>query len=351
MKSILNVNKNKYVNGVCIDWFEFTLFNTSYYEVLDFLGLVEHDADFNVGHGQQRYKCCLFFENIYVLFNNPKGDDDMGIHVRMTGQGCRSFDERSKVGFDNLIKSLYYLMNFEKTLNDKPKAKMSRIDVAYDDFEGLIDLDQCIKDTRDGNVVTRFRRGSIIESFDFNNPSITYKTLNCGRQGSNIWITIYDKLAERKSKDIVPDCNYWVRCEIKMRHTNADRFIQLLSEGKPMIELYFLVLNNYIRFVVPSDTDSNKWRWTVAHHWQRFCNSVIDSGKISLYVPPSDHYDQNKLISFVIKQAGAAIYTYTQKFGIFDLLEQVEDKKYHLAFKYRELLSDPEPDEEVVNYE
>ena len=304
MNAILNLNNNQYVNGVCIDWFEFTLFDIGYYDVLDFLGLSEHDADFNVGHGQQRYKCCLFFENIYILFNNPKGDNDMGIHVRMTGQGCRNFEKLSKVSFDNLIKNIYYLLNEDTSIN-KPKAKMSRIDVAYDDFDGLIDLDQCIKDTRDGNVVTRFRRGSIIESFDFNNPGITYKTLNCGRQGSNIWITIYDKLAERKSKDIVPDCNYWVRCEIKMRHTNADRFIQLLSEGKPMIELFFLVLNNYIRFVISSDTDTNKWRWAVAPHWERFCNSVIDGGKISLYVAPSDDYNQYKLVRYVTQQAGA----------------------------------------------
>ncbi len=336
MKAHLNVKK-EYHNGICIDWFEFTLFEHNYFDVICILGLDYDGIEFIDGYGQNGYNYSIHFNNITILFGNR---DDMGVHVRMTGDGCRNFEKYSKIGFDNLIKVIFALSKFDQ-------AKMSRIDIAYDDFEGLIDIDACVSDVREGNVVSRFRKGSIIESFNFNNEKKTFKTLNCGRQGSNIWITIYDKLAERRSKDIVPDCDYWVRCEIKMRHNNADRFIQLLNEGKPMIELYFLVLNNYIRFVVPSDSDTNKWRWAVAPHWDRFCNSVIDGEKISLYVAPSDDYNEYKLVNYVTKQAGAAVYTYIQKFGISDLMKQVDGKKYMLALKYRELLSDP--DEAVLS--
>ena len=338
MNVIINKKKDKkeYHNGICIDWFEFTIFKHNYFDVINTLGFDREGIEFIDGYGQNRYKCSMHFNNITILYG------DMGVHVRMTGDGCRNFEKYSDVGFDNLIKVIFALSKFGQ-------AKMSRIDIAYDDFEGLIDIDKCVSDARNGNVVSRFRKGSIIESFNFNNEQQTFKTLNCGRQGSNIWITIYDKLAERKSKDLVPDCDNWVRCEIKMRHTNADRFIQLLNEGKPMNELYFLVLNNYVRFVVPSDTDSNKWRWTVAPHWAKFCNSVIDGDMISLYVAPSDDYNQYKLYYYVTRQAGAAVYTYIQKFGISDLMKQVEDKKYRLAFKYRQLLSDPDSEAESVS--
>lgn len=320
----------KLVNGICLDWFEFTIFNKNYFEVIDFIGLLDEHIEFITGFGQYGYSSAVVFNGITVLFN---GRDDMGIHVRMTGTGCRTFEKYSKITFDTLIELLTGL---------DADFKMSRLDVAYDDYEGLLDMDLLIDDVRSGNVVSRMRKGTIIEGFSFDGTAKTDITLNCGRQNSNIWITIYDKLAERKSKDIVPeDCTHWVRCEIKMRHQNADRFIQLLQEGKKLGELYFLVLNNYVRFVVPSETDKNRWRWALAPHWERFCNSVI-SDCISLYVAPSDEYDEYKLMKYVIGQAGAAVYTYIQKFSINDLMKQVENKKYKLQLKYRELLADPE---------
>lgn len=328
-----NVANNKvYHNGICIDWFEFTLFDSTYFDVIDLLGLSKLNIQFTDGYGQYGYKMSMRFEDITILYG---GRDDMGVHVRMTGKGCRAFEKHSMIDFDQLIKGLVYL---------RDSVNISRIDVAYDDFEGLIDLDHIIDDVRAGNVVSRFHKGSIIESFRFDGDNVTDKTLNCGRQGSNCWITMYDKLAERKSKDIVPDCKHWVRCEIKMRQLNANRFVQLLAEGKPISELYFLVLNNYFRVVVPSATDKNRWRWEVAPYWAKFCNSVIDES-ISLYVAPSDDYNEYKLQKYVTVQAGAAVYTYIRKFGIKDLMKRIDDKKFKLAKKYQELLADVEAPE------
>ena len=120
----------------------------------------------------------------------------------------------------------------------------------------------------------------------------------------------------------------------------------LYSEGKPLSELYFLVLNNYVRFVKPSD-DKNKSRWATADHWSKFCNSVVNDS-ISLFVAPSDDYNEMKLHNYVVGQAGAAAYTYIQRFGIHDFIEEIESKhKYKLNQKYLELLH--EPDEEIID--
>lgn len=315
-------------NSICFDWFEFTSFFDSPKTLIDMLGL--SFFDFVETYGSSGYRSGLMFENIFIFFD---GRSDMGVHCRMSGQGCRAFEKYSKSNWKDLIKDVcsdYY--------------KISRIDIAYDDYKGLLDMDCIVDDVNNRRFVTRFR----------SDPEVIYRvdkdcnrsyTVNFGRKSSNTFFRIYDKLAERKHKEIhIDNLNHWVRAEIMLRNDNARSFLLLLSEGKPIEELYFLVLNNYLRFVVVSDTDSNRWRWSLSPHWAAFCNSVI-SEKISLFVSPDDNYNVFKLDYFVTRQAGAAIYTYIQMFGIKDLMSKVDEKKYKLAVKYRSLLS---YDEEVV---
>ena len=318
----------KFENGITIDWFEFTMFNCfSPDDVINFLGL--SNVQWENGYPRYSYRYSMNFNHIQILYG---GRSDMGVHCIITGQGCREFETYSnQYTFDSILKKVA----------ETPNVSMSRLDVAYDDYNGLIDLDAILNDIDNGCCVSRFRRGNIQSSFDICNSSVRATTINFGKQNSNTWITMYNKLEERKSKDLVPDCDYWVRCEIKMRHTNADNFVQLLAEGKKINELYFMVINNYIRFVVPSGEDKNRWRWDVADHWAKFCNSVVNEC-ISLYVAPSDDYNVAKLERYVICQAGAAVYTYIQRFGISDFMEKIDSNKYKLAHKYLELLTIPE---------
>ncbi len=316
---------SEFVNGVCIDWFEFTTHIDSTESVIKLLGL--EDNDFLPSYGIDGYKQCLAFNHILVLFD---GQDGMGIHVSMSGQGCRNFERYSTSNWQKLI----------SYISDNPNdVKMTRLDVAYDDFNYLIDLPKLIDEVKAGNCVTRFRFCEVIDSINFKTLEDSY-SLNFGRKSSNTFLRIYDKLKERESKNIIAEgCTHWVRAEFMLRKNNANRFVQLLDEGKDIEELYFLVLNNYIRFVKPNSTDSNKWRWELADYWADFCNSVI-SDKISLYVAPTETYDEYKLRDYVERQAGAAVYTYIQKYSIKDLMDNVDNKKFKLALKYRELLID-----------
>ena len=329
---------NNYVNGICIDWCEFTVTpeftddTLTIIEVMNMIGL--GDAPVVEAYGQNGYKCAVEFNKIFFFSDGFKSG--MGVHVRMSGQGCRNFEKYSKISFKELFTLIYK--------NDN--IKLTRLDVAYDDFEGLIDLEAVKQDVIDRNVVTRFKSYNVLLGFQVDHPEVSC-TINFGRMASNIWITLYNKLEEQKSKDICPGCSHWVRCEIKMRRQNANRFVQLLNEGKNLHELYFLVLNNYVRIVDPDQSDSNRWRWSVADHWAKFCNSVLND-RMSLYKAPDAPYTVENLVKYVTEQAGAAIYTYIKKFSINDLVEKIAPKQYRLAFKYQELLSDLEdlPDEE-----
>lgn len=311
-------------NSICFDWFEFTSFIDSPQSLISLLGLSEYE--FIETYGSSGYRSGLMFENIFIFYD---GRSDMGVHCRMSGKGCRSFEKYSSSNWTDLISNVV-VENF----------KVSRLDVAYDDYIGLLDLDLIVDDVNNRRFVTRFR----------SDPEVIYKvdsdcnrsyTVNFGRKSSNTFLRFYDKLAERKQQEInVENLNHWVRAEFMFRNDNAFNFLKLLNEGKRIDELYFLVLNNYLRFVVSSDTDSNRWRWGLAPHWERFCNSVL-SDRISIFCCPADgDYNVFSLSNYVTGQAGAAVYTYIQKFGISDLMEKIDHKKYKLAPKYRLLLID-----------
>ena len=303
------LKSSNHENGILIDWFEFTMHDCgSPCDVISFLGL--DDLQFEDSFSRYGYKYCLKSQHIEILYG---GREDMGVHCIITGQGCRSFEQYSRTDtFDSILKKI----------NDNNKISMSRLDVAYDDYNHLIDLSAIQDDIKNGLCVSRFRKGNIISSFDICNSTIRDTTINFGKQGSNTWITIYDKKAEQKSKDIMVDCDFWVRCEIKIRSTNADAFVRLYSEGKPLSE-------------------------PTADHWSKFCYSVVNDS-ISLFVAPSDDYNEMKLHNYVVGQAGAAAYTYIQRFGIHDFIEEIESKhKYKLNQKYLELLH--EPYEEIID--
>ena len=93
-----------------------------------------------------------------------------------------------------------------------------------------------------------------------------------------------------------------------------------------------------------SETDKNRWRWSMAKHWERFANSILD-GRICLYAAPNEEYNESKLENYVIGSAGAAIYTYIKCFSIYDLIHKVQDKinnsDYRINNKYIELLEKP----------
>lgn len=320
-----------FVNGVCFDWFEFTTHIDTVQSIIKLLGL--ESVEFLETYGSNGYKHALMFEKIFIFYD---GIDGMGIHVRMSGQGCRNFEKYTSFDCNSNDEKWNKIIKY---IVDNDDVKLTRLDVAYDDFNNLLELEEIVEDVNNRRFVTRFR----------SNPQVIYEvdqdcnksyTVNFGRKTSNTFLRFYDKLAERSTKNIVAeDCKHWVRAEFMFRNENANRFVQLLVEGKDIEELYFLVMNNYLRFVVPSASDTNKWRWECAPHWYKFCNSVV-SDKIGLYVAPSEKYDDFKLTNYVTEQAGAAIYTYIQKFSINDLIEKVESKKFKLALKYRELLSD-----------
>ena len=102
-----------------------------------------------------------------------------------------------------------------------------------------------------------------------------------------------------------------------------------------------MVMNNYLRYIEPSETDSNKWRAPMAEHWQKFAESVTNY-RVSLWAKEGVDYNQGKLNNFVEHMAGAAIFTYISIYGVDKLVEECNKKSALLAPKYKLLLAQSE---------
>ena len=85
-------------NIVLYDWLSFTSKNHTPEELIDAMGLSH--VNWTVTKGARGYRDRKYFSCISVHYN---GRPDMGVWVEMSGQGCRTFESLSAVGWEDLF--------------------------------------------------------------------------------------------------------------------------------------------------------------------------------------------------------------------------------------------------------
>lgn len=286
-------------NKIIYDWLTFTSKIHSVDDIISLLGL--SDVSFiRLDRGMNGYPECLHFGGISICYG---GREDMGVCCCMSGQGCRSFETYGNGDYDSLFAII--IENYHED-GDKRQMNLTRLDVAYDDFSGLLDIDVISRETIQQNYVSRSTKWTVTCGSDGCSVGI-------GSMRSDIYIRIYDKKAERNRDDL----EHWVRCEIQLRGSNAVGFAKL---GGDICENYFGVLNNYLRFVDPSETDTNKWRWKIAKWWDKFLQSY-DS--VSIFARPGVDYNIMKLDHYVFGQCAGAVKTMIDIVGVSNFFRQL----------------------------
>ena len=320
-------------NRILFDWFSFSSRIDSFETLASLIGLsnVNWQLKFGVRGYSQRY----VFEGITIHYAGYGGSRFSGSSretvvkgawLEMTGQGCRTFESYGTGDWKSLVN--YCVFNSQD-------ITVNRVDLAYDDFKGFLDIDSIFDDALSLNFVSKFRNVYTTTSIDTSTHDIG-KTVCHGKESSDVYIRIYDKLVEQHAYDYL---DHWVRAEIMLRHERAASALELLSDDNlsNLSEIYFLILNNYLRYISPSETDSNRWRAPLAPHWEKFSNSVT-SFSISLYSAPGVDYNVVNLKNYVVDTSGSAILTFIKIFGVEKLLELVQQKLPFLSPKYRSLL-------------
>lgn len=191
----------------------------------------------------------------------------------------------------------------------KNYGRFSRIDIAFDDYKGLLDLEKIYEASRNGSWSGKFKKTRQIEQH--NSKGETFgKTVCFGSRKSDTYLRIYDKGKQQKT-DV-----HWIRCEFEIKNEKANNAIALYLNCCDLGKVYFGLLKNYLMFKIPS-SDSNKSRWKIEPWWEDFLG---DAEKVKIGSPRKDKA-VSSTSDWLRNQCSLAIYESYQEGGVEFILE------------------------------
>lgn len=303
-------------NIILYDWLSFTSKVDSPDSIIKLLGLTNDGINWLPTYGMYGYKDRYYFSGISIHYNSANDD----IFVNFSGTGCRAFEQYSECDWSVI---------FNLLVNDRKNYNITRLDVAYDDHEGLIDIDKLFAETLKKHFVSKFRNPHVIKGVVTGDATIEY-----GSKSSDIFMRCYDKAKEREAKTNIENLGHWVRWEIQFRSERAYNFLSLGFEK--IGYNFFGVVNNYIRYIVPSKTDTNISRQPIAKWWTKWLDGLQ---KISVYTPKDLDYNLYACERYVYKQAGNAIDALISIKGYYTMYDELQHCKPRQSVKYRDLIN------------
>ena len=141
-------------NIILYDWFAMTSKVDSVESLLNQLGL-KTSLPFKETKGFYGYRSRLKFDGISIYYDYCYKDTDYPL-LELTGQGCRDYETYTDGNWGRL---------FQLAL-DTDNYHVTRLDVAYDDHEGILDINKIVRKTEKRHFVSRSQVGTITNSFD-----------------------------------------------------------------------------------------------------------------------------------------------------------------------------------------
>lgn len=233
-------------NAMSCDWLEGTMPD----EHLDWLrGLVEGDWVARE-RGLWGWPCSEVNGDVKVAFGSHRT-----IHLQMGGAGLMQL--RCQDGFDEFA--------FYRELKSRG-LKVCRVDVAFDDRSGWLDLEVLRSELRCGrSVATRYRKFSWTEGGSVGRGAERDGlTLVLGSRKSESFIRMYDKGLEQN----VLSEGEWIRLELQTRDDQALRIFDSIAESGG-----YVGVAGHVRSLLDFkayEADDNKHRVPSAGWWESF---------------------------------------------------------------------------------
>lgn len=249
-----DIEKSK--NKVSIDWLSLNFKKIDAISLLDcFCQAVKHDdvviENFvynergKVSGYTQSYS---YLDTNFIVVSFCDNREEMGVNIQITGQGC-------KLIYNDDIKRFLNLVSEFTT-----DWKCNRLDLAYDDFDGIIPVKKIVTATKKEltdkkyqYVVTRIKRDMITIYQNHFQGDSSYN-VSYGKHRSARSFRLYDKRIEQKlSKEEV---SYWYRFEIELRSSgkslNADiAFEKFITGQNTIFDLFYEELSTIVLFCEP----------------------------------------------------------------------------------------------------
>lgn len=258
-----------------IDWLEFTItVKMEIEQSLEMLGYKVNDFIFSDRGGLGYTRSARHvIQNIIVYW---KGNEDMGIHYRVSGQAVSYF-------IDNYIEKNSEITPFgEKALpvedfnNEKfiemlkkitALGQFTRIDLAVDDYTtSYYSTDDVAELLRDGMCVSKFRSWQNLNTRSISTNENQGHTIYFGSRKSDVFVRFYDKRLEQ-DKDYT-----WYRWELELKGIKAGAAADMLINKDNIGAVTIGILSNYIRFIQPDRT--RRENCSIEPRWEMFTAGV-----------------------------------------------------------------------------
>lgn len=183
------------------------------------------------------------------------GQPGMGCYLQVSGQGCADLVARPDwEGWDAFL-SEFLSYGF----------RPSRIDLAFDDKNALLDMEEMRRKLLAGEVTTRYR--SVSPQSTYLSGNISRDCIYLGTMKSDSSCCIYDKRLERLAAG-EPDPGQWVRVEMRYKGEQAESVAKwIISNGG--LDGAQGLLGSAIEFRDP-DENLNQARWKISDFWGEF---------------------------------------------------------------------------------
>lgn len=234
-------------------------------------------------YGWQKY---YYYHGIHLRFG---GRNDVGIEL--TGTGCRFLETCNNCDFD--------WVTFLIKLENSDFINISRLDVACDDWDQILNIDTLIEYTKSGSYISKARRKRWIDGDE--------QEIIFGSPSSSTRLRIYNKALERQVDQ------HWIRSEFQFRDEAADSFIKNLSKNLSVGATYSGVLVNYLRYTeFAPDCNNNNSRIPTVTWWAEFTNYAqriknVKVGGLS--------YNYEDLVRFITTQCTSSLKTFIELCG------------------------------------
>ena len=148
--------------------------------------------------------------------------------------------------------------------------------MAMDDRTGnIIPFNKIRESIQQGYVSSRWKTSAEYIKRKLTDGKVIGHTITIGSRKSKMYMRIYDKAMEQginqntkenTKQSIVHGVDTddsWIRIEMEIRQERAEKLQDILLFEDDIGRVYAKIINNYIRFLEPSN-DSNRGRWPTA---------------------------------------------------------------------------------------
>lgn len=334
--------------GYKIDWLTFTL-PESLDENFRILKLLGYEQDFfEECSGRYFFNTGFTLGNyVNVYYNDAKLKLDkyaVSKHCYVfTGVGCTDLDKHINGDWIDLFKFL-----------KENNCKITRLDLALDDFEGKINFDLVEKKLNRKHFRSSKRSYNIVKE-QTTQGVVKGETIYIGGRAKagingNYFARFYDKFAEYRSKhELLPfqaqKSKIWQRYEIQFNKAKAEQVVSKILEKKNIGLVFSGIMKSVVTFLEPVKNKNrknykNKNNWKISPWWQEF---LQDAEKISLR-----HVEQDFSFGSVLAWLRVAVVPTWQtvseifeKYG-YDLSDIVTNLEVKRSKKLIRLLSETE---------